>query len=87
VEINMPRVEAIRSEVQRLLRTAPFRPFALVMENGDRIVIEHPENIAFDPTATNGSSRSAEFYVISRQLRLFSTFGAVTTVALLDQGE
>jgi len=82
----MPRVEAIRTEVQRLLRSAPFRPFALVMENGDRVIIEHPENIAFDPVP-NGKMGSDEFYVLSSQLRFFSTFGAVTSIALIDQGE
>jgi hypothetical protein len=82
----MPRVDAIRSEVQRLLRIAPFRPFALTLENGDRVVIEHPENIAFNPSE-NGSPGSEEFYFISSQLRLFSTFGAVAAVALVDHGE
>ena len=80
------RTEVIRSEVQRLLRQAPFRPFALNLENGDRIVIEHPENIAFDPRL-NGSPGSNDFYVISDQLRVFGTFDAVTSVALIDMGE
>jgi hypothetical protein len=79
------RVALIRSEVQRLLRSAPFRPFALNLESGDRVIIEYPENIAFDPGA-NGSGGSEEFYVISGKLRLFSTFGAVASVALLEQG-
>ena len=83
----MPRVEAIRSEVQRLLHAAPFRPFALSLESGDRIIIGHPENIAFDPPSADGSGGSEDFYVISDQLRLFSTFGAVTSVVLLDRGE
>jgi len=48
-------------------------------------VIEHPENIAFDPAA-NGSPGSSDFYVISSGLRLFSTFEAVTSVALVDEG-
>jgi hypothetical protein len=82
----MPRIDVIRTEVQRLLKSAPFRPFALTLENGDRIIIEHPENIAFDP-ANNGSPDSEEFYVISSQLRLFSTFDAVASVALVDRGE
>jgi len=83
----MPRVEAVRSEVQRLLRVSPFRPFALSLENGDRVIIEHPENIAFDPAPANGTGGSEDFYVISNQLRLFSTFAAVTSVALVDRGE
>jgi hypothetical protein len=81
----MARVETERSEIQRLIRQVPFRRFALQMENGERIVIEHPENIAFDPDA-NGSAGSSEFYVISGRLRFFSTFEAVTSVVLMDRG-
>jgi len=81
----MPRVDSIRSGVQRLLRAVPFQPFALTLESGDHVIIEHPENIAFDP-ALNGSGGSADFYVISGKLRLFSTFNAVTSVALADHG-
>jgi hypothetical protein len=79
------RTEVIRVEIQRLLRQTPFRPFAVSLENGDRVTIEHPENIAFDPDV-NGKG-STDFYVISRRLRLFSTFEAVSSVALLDTGE
>lgn len=82
----MPRVEVIRSEVQRLLRAVPFRPFTLLLENGERIIIGHPENIAFDPGEGEGMG-SEEFYVIADRLRLFSTFGAVTSVALVDRAE
>jgi hypothetical protein len=78
--------EVVRSEIQRLLRHAPFRPFALNLENGDRIVIEHPENIAFDPRM-NGSRGSNDFYVISVELRVFGTFEAVTSIALVDTGD
>ena len=77
----MPRVDSIRSEIQRLIRSVPFRRFVLSLENGDRALIEHPENIAFDPEP-NGSD---EFYVISGRLRLFSTFGAVSGIALADR--
>jgi hypothetical protein len=83
----MHQKDAVRSEVQRLLRAVPFRPFALNLENGDRVMIEHPENIAFNPASGNGTGASDEFYVISNQLRLFSTFAAVASVALLDRGE
>jgi len=83
----MPRVEVIRSEVQRLLRAVPFHRFALSMENGDRVVIEHPENIAFDPSPGSGVKAPEDFYVISNKLRLFSTFNAVTSVGLVDYGE
>jgi hypothetical protein len=76
------RTAFVRAEVQRLLNQSPFRRFALLMENGDRVIIEHPENIAFDPDATG----VGDFYVISGPLRLFSTFEAVTSVTLVDVG-
>ncbi len=79
----MPRTDAIRSEVQRLLRAVPFRKFILCLESGDRVLIEHPENIAFDPDGQ--TSGSDEFYVITGRLRLFSTFGAVSSIALADR--
>ena len=79
------RTDVLRGEIQRLLRQVPFCAFALNLENGDRIVIEHPENIAFDPSA-NGVAGSMDFYVISSRLRDFSTFEAVTSVALVDTG-
>ena len=76
------RTMLVRPEVQRLLSQKPFRPFALIMESGDRVIVEHPENIAFDPVAQG----VGDFYVISGRLRLFSTFEAVTSVTLLDTG-
>jgi hypothetical protein len=77
------RIQAVRAEVERLLHQAPFRPFVLTLESGDRVPIGHPENIAFDP----GSEGSPDFYVIAGRLRLFSTFEAVTSVTLLEAAE
>ena len=59
----------------------PFRAFVMTLESGDRVPVEHPENIAFDPS---DGSDSGEFYVISGKLRVFSMFDAVSNVALLD---
>ena len=78
----MQRADAIRTEIHRLIRATPFRRFALTLENGDRVLIEHPENIAFNPDPKEGESD--EFYVITGRLRLFSTFGAVSSIALAD---
>lgn len=77
----MPRIDSIRSEIQRLIHSAPFRKFVLNLENGDRALIEHPENVAFDPEPGG----SEDFYIISGKLRLFSTFSAVSSVALADR--
>ena len=80
------RTELVRNEVQRLLRQVPFRPFVLNLENGDRVILEHAENIAFDPGTNGSGTGSSDFYVISRNLRVFGTFEAVTNIALRDAG-
>ena len=80
------RTKVSRPAVITLRRRAPFEPFVLNMENGDRIVIEHPENIAFDPGG-NGSAPVSRFSVVSRQLFYIGSFEAVTSVALVDTGE
>jgi hypothetical protein len=80
----MPRVDVVRAEVQRLIHAVPFHPFALSLEDGTRVLIEHPENIAFNPASDQGTGGSEDFYVLTNQLRLYSTFNAVTSVALLD---
>lgn len=79
----MARGKSIRSEVHRLIRSVPFRRFILILERGDRVLIEHPENIAFDPEAKDAASD--EFYVITGRIRLFSTFGAISSIALADR--
>jgi hypothetical protein len=80
----MPRVDVVRAEVQRLLRAVPFHPFGLSLEDGSRVIIEHPENIAFNPGTEQGAGGSEDFYVLSNRLRLYSTFNAVTSVALIN---
>ena len=83
----MTRIDSIRSEIMKRMRATPFRPFALTMESGDRVMIGHPENIAFDPGSPAGVGGSDEFYVISGGVRLFSHFGAVSSVAIVDRAE
>ena len=80
------RTDVIRTETLRLIRQVPFQPFVLNLENGDRITIEHPENIAFDPGTNGTGGGSSDFYVLSRRLRFYGPFEAVTSVALLDTG-
>jgi hypothetical protein len=80
------KVQAIRTEVQRLIRQSPFRPFVISLDNGDRVTIEHLENIAFEPD--NGENKGSEdFYVLTPRLRVYSTFEAVNSVSLLDEGQ
>ena len=79
------RTDIIRGEIRRMLKQSPFRAFVLNLENGDKITIEHPENIAFDPGINGTASGSQDFYVISRALRFFGSFEAVSGIVLLEQ--
>jgi hypothetical protein len=72
--------ELFRTELQRLVRQRPFRPFVLTLVGGERAVIEHPENIAFDPRPGG----TTDFYALTRSLRLFSTFEAVSSAMMLS---
>ena len=78
----MPRVESVRAQFLELIHAAPFQRFVVNLENGDRVLIEHPENIAFDPKS---NSRNNDFSVVTRKVRLFSTFDAVSSVVLADR--
>ena len=73
------RTESIRNEIVRLIHARPFRAFVLSLENGDRVRIGHPENIAFDP-GENGRGASEDFFGLSGRVRIHSSFDAVTSV-------
>jgi hypothetical protein len=75
--------EMIRSEITRLLREVPFRPFALLLENGDQVFIEHPENIAFD-SGTAERPASSDFRAITGGLWFFGAFDRVSSVVQRD---
>jgi hypothetical protein len=75
------RSAAVRAKIEHLIHDAPFRPFVISLENGQTIAIEHPENIAFEP----GENGSQDFYVLTKGLHLYSSFSAVTSIALIDQ--
>ncbi len=77
------RIEETREELLRLVHQRPYQPFLVSLENGDRLMVEHPENIAFDPEQ-NGRSR---FYVLSRNLACCENLEAVTSVVHEDIGE
>lgn len=81
------RMETIRSGVRHLVRANPFHPFFLMMENGERIMVNHPENLAMDAGPEDGTGGSRFFYVIGDRLRHFGTFDAVTNVVTLDRAE
>ena len=73
------RNREVREEIQGLIRQRPFRPFILNFENGDRVTVEHPENVAFDP-----GGRSNRLHVITGEIVVLSNFDAVTSLVLQD---
>jgi hypothetical protein len=78
----MPRVEDIRVQIRELMRTVPFQRFVLNMENGDRVLVEHPENIAFDPVP---NSRRSALSVITGEVQLYNSLDAVSSVVIKDR--
>ena len=76
------RNQEVRQELQGLVRQRPFRPFILNFENGDRVTVEHPENVAFDP-----AGRSSRLLVITGEIVVLSNFDAVTSLVLQDTGQ
>lgn len=81
------RMRTIRDEVRQMVRAVPFRPFMLLMENGERVPVANPENIALNAGNEDGSGGSPFFDVIGERLRIASTFDAVTSIASLDHGD
>ena len=77
----MPKVDSVRSELQRVLRSVPFQKFVVSLESGERALVEHPENVAFDPEL-NGRE---DVYIISRAVRLYTTLGAISGMYLADR--
>jgi hypothetical protein len=80
----MSHADSIRDEILCLIRDGAVPGFLIAPESGDRVLIEHPENISFDREGRGEGSD--EFYVITGRVRLFSTFSAVSSVTEADRG-
>ena len=78
------RTQRVTEEIRRLLGEIPFRPFVVTVENGQRIEVEHPENIIF-LSAESGPVDRDDFYVRTGASRLHSTFEAVTSITVKDE--
>jgi hypothetical protein len=78
------RGDAMRLQVQQMVRAVPFGPFVITLENRQRLVVDHPENIAFRPDE-NSRPGSRRFYVVTDDTWVHSTFEAITSVTHSDQ--
>lgn len=69
-------------EVVQLLKAAPFRPFLVVMDRGQRVVIRHPENVAYDP-----ERETANCYALADGVIHILPWKKIAHVALADAGQ
>ena len=82
------RVKTVRAELVRMLRRQPYQPVEINIENGDRLIVEHPENISFNPEPKNLEHPNANrFHVLMNDILYVSTFEAVSSVAEIDSGQ
>lgn len=71
-----------------MLRRQPFQPIEINIENGDRLIVEHPENISFNPVPTDFKHPNVNrFHVLNGDILYVSTFDAVSSVAEIDSGQ
>lgn len=80
------RTEVRRSQILRLLERRPFMPFELNIENGDRIVVEHPENLAMSPEKAVEQFAN-RVHVIGGDVLIYTTLDAISTVAEINEGQ
>jgi len=81
------RTEVMRTEIMRLLERRPFLPFEINIENGDRVVVEHPENLAMGAGNNEGKFSSRVHVLGSSDVIFCTTFEAISSVAEIDRGE
>lgn len=80
------RAEVIRGRLRELVRTAPFEPFVITLENRDHMRVEHPENIAFDP-GENGNRKSTYLAVMSGEATYWGHLAAVSGIVKRTDAE
>lgn len=78
------RTETVRDEIKTLLKRVPFQPFVIMLESGEQLLIEHPENIAFNPQADPEKKQGRRFVVVTGEHSTFSTFDAVSGITFRD---
>jgi hypothetical protein len=81
------RTQVVRDEVKAFLKRVPFQPFVMTLESGQQLLIEHPENIAFNPDADPETKPVRRFVVVSGEHSTFSTFDAVSGITFRDNGD
>lgn len=73
---------AARSDVIRFLKTSPFRPFLIIMDSGQRVIVRHPENVAYDPVV-----ETANCFVISDGFLHVLPWEKISSLMFMDTGQ
>jgi hypothetical protein len=72
----------MQPEIVRVLKAVPFHPFVIIMDSGERVVIRHLENIAYDP-----ERETANCYALSDGIMHILPWEKIAHVALADTGQ
>ena len=81
------RTETVREEIKNFLQRRPFAPFVVSLESGGGILIEHPENIAYNPVADPATAPGGRLVIVAGEYSMFTTFDAVTSMTYRDTGD
>jgi hypothetical protein len=83
---DTPHTLIMRDEILRLLEVRPYQPFEINLENGDRIVVEHPENLMMGPGQGSGRFANRLHVIGSSEVLFCTSLEKVTSVAEIDTG-
>jgi hypothetical protein len=73
-----------RQQLTHAMRQVPFRPVTLELKDGRSVVIERPEQVAFDPTGKN-DDLWPEFIVLARGSQILGTFDEILSISINEE--
>lgn len=75
-------VKVVKEKVWNLFTQRPFTPFRIVMESGEVVNVEHPENFSMWP-----GPESSTFHLYAEGGRaIYAHFAKVTSVEVRENG-
>lgn len=76
----MKSAVAIR-QLRELYHREPFEPFELVFNNGERLRVDDPARIAFDPTMTDEDDAWPQVVIATKSSFVMKNLEEVTRIA------
>ena len=77
-------IQDTREKLKHSMRTVPFRPVTLELKDGRSVVIERPEQVAFDPTGKN-DDLWPESIVLGRGSQILGTFDEILSISINEE--